>query len=295
MPAHSSVEAALPGAFADYFAPELDTLRRYLDLVPDRIDPDGDASMGPIQALPWMYVADLTGWRGLALARLLAADRDRPCYRLSPLAHDSVESLWAILDDGPAVVHVELRSDAGPVPGTLRAALQRGHEAPSKDISGAPAETVVVFTDTQPSKRMLSPLPDATAPYSGATLSYAPRESMTPEQPDGTTTLEAPPRLPDRTDPLETLLEAALDGVGDPAQCERFVDSAVEALVITHATIGRQDLLFDVSPRIALKHGHRIPQLGVAGALEALRSDLLAQVPQSPGTTELRETLATLL
>lgn len=184
MPAHSLVETALPAAVADYFAPERDTLRQYLELVPDRIDPDGDPSIGPIQALPWVYVADLTGWRGLALARLLAADRDCPCYRLSPLARDSVESLWELLDDSPAVIHVELRSDAGPVPGALRAALQRRYEIPSQDVSGRPAETTVVFTDTHPSKRMLSPLPDATSPYSGATLSYAPRESMTPEQPD---------------------------------------------------------------------------------------------------------------
>lgn len=295
MPAHSFVETALPAAFADYFAPERDTLRQYLELVPDRIDPDGDPSLGPIQALPWVYMADLTGWRGLALARLLAAERDCPCYRLSPLARDSAESLWEILDDSPAVIHVELRSDAGPVPGMLREAIRRCYEIPSKDVSGTPAETTVVFTDTHPSKRMLSPLPDATSPYSGATLSYAPRASMTPEQPDGTTSLAAPPRLPDRTEPLETLLGAALDDVGDPDQRAKFVDSAIEALVITHSTIGRQDLLFDVSPRIALKHGHRIPKLGVSGALDALRSDLLAQVPQSPGTTDLRETLATLL
>jgi hypothetical protein len=295
MPAHSSVETALPAAFADYFAPERATLGRYLDLVPERIDPDGDASMGPVQALPWVYVADLTGWRGFALARLLAAGHDWPCYRLSPLARDGVASLWELLDGGPAVVHVELRSDSGPVPRTLREALLRGYDVPSEDVSGAPAQTVVVFTDTQPSKRMVSPLPDATVPYSGATLSYAPRESMTPEQPDGTTTLDAPPRLSERTEPLERLLGAALDGVGDPDQRDRFVDSAVEALAITHSTVGKQDLLFDVSPRIALKHGHRLPQHGVSDALDALRSDLLAQVPRSPGTTELRETLATLL
>ena len=293
--AHRSVDTALPAAVADYFTHERETLANYLDLVPEPVDPDGDPSLGPVQALPWLYVADLTGWRGLALARLVAADLDRPCYRLSPLARDSVASLWDLLDGGPAVVHVELRGDAGPVPRAFRAALDRGYELPSEGVAGSVAETVVVFTDTQPSKRMISPLPAATAPFSGATLSYAPRESMLPEHPDGTTTLAAPPRLPDRTERLERLLEAALDGVGDNGAREVYVDSAVEALAITHSTIGKQDLLFDVSPRIALKHGHRLPHVGPVEALEGLRSDLLAQVPRTPGTTELRETLATLL
>jgi len=303
VPSHCTVETAVPHAAWKYFAPERETLASYLDLVPDTIDPGtGDGTLGPVHALPWFYVADLTGWRGFTLARLLAAERECPCYRLSPLARDGVESLWGVLDRstaGPAVVHVELQTDAGPIPGTLREALWRGYDQPAdgtgEPVSGEPANVIVVFTDTLPSKRLKSPLPDATAPVSGATLSYAPREIMTPEQPDGTTTLSPPPELPDRTDSLEGLLSAALDGVGAPEERRRFVDSATEALVITHSTIGKQDLLFDVSPRIALKHGHRLDALGVDDTLAALRRDLLAQVPQSPGTGELRRTLATLL
>ncbi|WP_324665145.1 hypothetical protein [Haloarcula sediminis] len=303
VPSHCTVETALPAAVADYFTPEREALASYLDLVPGSIDPgEADPTLGPVQALPWVYVADMTGWRGLALARLLAADRDCPCYRLSPLARDSVETLWAILDrsgEGPVVLHVELRGDTGPVPGTLREALWRGYDRPAGDAaeaaSGDPANLHVVFTDTRPSKRLASPLPDATAPVSGATLSYAPRESMTPEHPHGTTTLSAPPRLSERTERLDTLLSAALDGVGTDGERAAFVDSAVEALVITHSTIGKQDLLFDVSPRTAVQHGHRLDSLGVEGALSALREDLLAQVPQSPTTGELRRTLASLL
>jgi len=301
VPPHCVVETALPPAVRDYFAPESETLAAYLDLVPDRLGAaDGDSTVGPIHAVPWLYVADLTGWRGFALARLLAAERDCPCYRLSALARDSADSLWAVFDrsaDGPVVVHVELRSDTGPIPGELRAALRRGYDGPATaddPVSGEPSDVVVVFTDTQPSKRLTSPLPDATAPVSGATLSYVPRDSMLPEQPDGTTTLDAPPALSDRTDRLEALLAAALDGVGAADDRAAFVDSAVEALVITHATIGKQDLLFDVSPCLALKHGHRLEK-GVDDTLTALRSDLLAQVPRSPSTRELRETLATLL
>ena len=303
VPPHCTIETALSPALAEYFAPEAATLDAYLDLVPGSIDPvAGDPSLGPVHAVPWVYVADLTGWRGLALARSLAADRDCPCYRLSPLARDGVDTLWRVLgrsSEGPVVLHVELRGDTGPVPGTLREALWRGYDQPTgadtDAASGDPTNLHVVFTDTRPSKRLTSPLPDATAPVSGATLSYAPRESMTPEHPHGTTMLAAPPALPERTDRLETLLSAALDGVGTDTERATFVDSAVEALVITHSTIGKQDLLFDVSPRIALKHGHRLDALGVDGALSALREDLLAQVPQSPTTGELRRTLASLL
>ena len=303
VPTHCTVETAVPAALTDYFSPELATLDAYLDLVPETLDAAaGDPSLGPVDALPWLYVADMTGWRGLAVARLLAAERDCPCYRLSPLARDSVDTLWQVLDrsgDGPVVLHVELRGDTGPVPGTLRETLWRGYDQPaggSEDpASGDPTNLHVVFTDTRPSKRLTSPLPDATAPVSGATLSYAPRESMTPEHPHGTTTLAAPPVLPDRTDRLETLLSAALDGVGSEGERAAFVDSAVEALAITHSTIGKQDLLFDVSPRIALQHGHRLESLGVDGALSALRDDLLAQVPRSPTTGELRRTLSSLL
>ncbi|MFC6757042.1 hypothetical protein ACFQER_10620 [Halomicroarcula sp. GCM10025894] len=264
VPPHCTVETALPAAVADYFAPEMGTLDAYLDLVPGTLEATaGDTTLGPVHALPWVYVADLTGWRGLALARLLADARECPCYRLSPLARDSVDTLWQVLDrsgEGPVVLHVELRGDTGPVPGTLREALWRGYDQPAEgdEAAGDPANLHVVFTDTRPSKRLTSPLPDATAPVSGATLSYAPRESMTPEHPDGTTTLAAPPALSERTDRLEGLLSAALDGVGTDGERSAFVDSAVEALVITHSTIGKQDLLFDVSPRIALKHGHRL-------------------------------------
>ncbi|MDS0282090.1 hypothetical protein [Haloarcula onubensis] len=302
VPGHCTVETVLPPAVAEYFAPERETLEAYLELVPASVDPTaGDPSLGPVHALPWLYVADMTGWRGLTLARLLAAERDCPCYRLSPLARDSVDTLWTVLDrcsDGPAVLHMELRGDTGPVPGTLREALWRGGDRASGSddaVSGDPTNLHVVFTDTRPSNRLTSPLPDATAPVSGAALSYAPRESMTPEHPHGTTTLAAPPALSERTDRLDELLSAALDGVGTDSERATFVDSAVEALVITHSTIGKQDLLFDVSPRIALKHGHRIERLGVDGALSALRDDLLAQVPQSPTTGELRRTLAALL
>jgi len=264
VPPHCVVDGQLPPAVAAYFDPERETLASYLDAMPDRLDlSTADPTTGPVHALPWVYVADLTGWRGLALARSLAADRDCPCYRLSPLARDSVETLWRVLDrsgDGPVVVHIELRGDTGPVPGTLREALWRGYERPdgADEVSGDPTNVHVVFTDTSPSKRLSSPLPDATAPVSGAMLSYAPRDSMLPEQPGGTTTLADPPTLPERTDALETLLLDALDGVGDDATRATFVDSAVEALA-------------------------------------ALRRDLLAQVPRSPGTVELRETLATLL
>lgn len=299
VPSHCAVETALPPSFNAYFAPERQTIESYLELVPETLDlAAGDASVGPIHALPWMYVADLTGWRGFALARLLAAARDCPCYRLSALARDSVDSLWPVLarsSDGPVVLHVELRSETGPVPGTLREALRRGFAPSTAEIDeGEPANLHVVFTDTRPSKRLTSPLPDAVGPVSGAALSYAPRESMPPEHPDGTTSLAAPPDLPDRTDRLETLLRDALDGVA-PDDRDRFVDSAVEALVTTHSAIGRQDLLFDVSPRIALKHGHRLEELGVDASLLALRDDLLAQVPKTPTTGELRGTLSALL
>jgi hypothetical protein len=301
VPPRCVLSATPSSAVEAYFAPERETLASYLDAVPDGLDPGSpDPTTGPVQALPWVYVADLTGWRGLAIARLLAAERDCPCYRLSPLARDSVETMWRIVDrsgDRPVVLHVELRGDTGPVPGTLREALWRGYERSGEGptVSGDPANLLVVFTDTSPSKRLDSPLPDATAPVSGAVLSYAPRDSMLPEHPDGTTTLASPPTLADRTDELETLLVSALEGNGGPDDRTRFVDSAVEALATTHATIGKQDLLFDVSPRTALKYGHRLDDTGVEAALAALRRDLLAQVPRSPGTADLRETLATLL
>jgi len=117
VPSHCTVETAVPHAAWKYFAPERETLASYLDLVPDTIDPGtGDGTLGPVHALPWFYVADLTGWRGFTLARLLAAERECPCYRLSPLARDGVESLWGVLDrsvEGPVVVHVELREQLG--------------------------------------------------------------------------------------------------------------------------------------------------------------------------------------
>ncbi|MBV0925482.1 hypothetical protein KTS45_14840 [Halomicroarcula limicola] len=305
VPPHCHVETTLPPAVRAYFAAELETLEDYLELVPDAIDGGtGDATVGPVQAVPWVYVPDLTGWRGFALARLLAAERDCPCYQLSALARDGVSSLWGAIDrsaDGPVVVHVELRGDTGPIPGTLREAVRRGFDQPPRSagdgdpVSGDPTNLVVVFTDTQPSKRLTSPLPAATAPVSGAVLSYAPRDSMTPEHPDGTTALDAPPAVQDRTERLDELLSAALDGVGDPDQRERFVDDAVEALTITQSTIGRQDLLFDVSPKVALKHGHRLERVGSAEALSGLRRDILAGVPQSPGSADLRRTLADLL
>ncbi|WP_276273212.1 hypothetical protein [Haloarcula litorea] len=299
--ARTRLPTDLPDAVGEYFAPELSTVASYLDRVPAALD-DGDPTVGPVHPVPWLYVADLTGWRGLALARLLAARRDCPCYGLSALAADAVETLWAAVDrsaDGPVVVHLELRGDAGPIPAALREALRRGYERPAGPdadaVAGDPTNVVVVFTDTDPSKRLDSPLPDATTPVSGAALSYAPRDSMTPEQPAGTTTLPAPPALGDRTDELAAVLSAALDGTGSESDREQYVDSAVEALATTHAAVGRRDLLFDVSPRVALAHGHRLPAVGLDDALAGLRRDLLARVPESPGSEELRATLADLL
>ena len=76
IPPHNTIETALPPAVTDYFAPELATLRSYLEQGPPPSDSAaGDATLGPVPALPWLYVADLTGWRGFALARLLAAER----------------------------------------------------------------------------------------------------------------------------------------------------------------------------------------------------------------------------
>ncbi|WP_254272578.1 hypothetical protein [Haloarcula marina] len=305
VPSHCRVATSLPAAVREYFTPEMEVFADYLDGVPAALTPESaDASVGPIHAVPWFYVADLTGWRGFTLARLLAAELDCPCTRLSPLARDAVSTLWSLVEEsaaGPVVVHVELRTDTGPVPGTFREALRRGYDQPPQaagdaaPVSGNPADLVVVFTDTAPSKRLTSPLPSATDPTTGAVLSYAPRESMLPEQPDGTTVLDAPPGPNERTDRLEALLAGALAGVGDSEDRERYVERAVEALVITHSTIGRQDLLFDVSPRVALKHGHRLDRVGPSDALDALHRDILAQVPQSPGSGDLRRTLADLL
>ncbi|WP_324759905.1 hypothetical protein [Haloarcula montana] len=302
IPHHCRVETALPAATDDYFAAERETLDAYLDLVPGSVDHAGDAAVGPIDALPWLYVADLTGWRGATLARLLAAQRDCPCYQLSAMARDAVPTLWEVLRasaDGPVVVHLELRGDSGQVPGTLREALRRGFRQPERQVPdgrdpvvGEAANTIVVFTDTRPSKRLASPLPAATTPYTGAVLSYAPRRSMLPEQPDGTTYLAEPPAIHEREAKLESFLLATIP---DTPDSEQFVGAAVDALSITHSVIGKRDLLFDVSPRLALKYGRHLETLSLSAALDRFRADILGQVPQSPGSTDLRETLADLL
>ena len=301
VPSHCRLEPTLPVAAGDYFATERDTIEAYLELIPGRLD-HGDAAVGPIDPVPWLYVADLTGWRGATLARLLATARDCPCYELSAMARDAVPALWEILREsatGPVVVHIELRGDTGPVPGTLREALRRGFRQPDRQVpddrdpvAGEAANTVVVFTDTRPSKRLSSPLPAATTPYTGAVLSYAPRPSMLPEQPDGTTYLADPPAIHEREAKLESFL---LETVPDTPDSEQFVGAAVDALSITHSVIGKRELLFDVSPRLALKYGGRLDSLSLSVALDRLRADILGQVPQSPGSTELRETLADLL
>lgn len=302
VPPHCCVETTPPVAASDYFAAERATVEGYLDMVPDSVDHVGDAAVGPITVLPWLYVADLTGWRGGMLARLLADERDCPCYQLSVRARDAVETLWSVLDasaEGPVVVHMELGSESGPVPGTLREALGRGFRQPSWQVPegrdpvvGRAADTIVVFTDTQPSKRITSPLPEATTPYTGAVLSYAPRQGMLPEQPDGTTFLAEPPAIHEREAKLETLLLATVPEAPDSQQ---FVSAAVEALSITHSVIGKRDLLFDISPRLALKYGRQLDTLSLSDALDRFRADLLGQVPQSPGSADLRETLADLL
>ncbi|MFC6864007.1 hypothetical protein ACFQGE_11135 [Halomicroarcula sp. GCM10025817] len=298
VPPHCRLDVSLPDAAGDYFAPEHASLTAYLDLVPASLDPDaGDAAFGPVFPLPWFYVADLTGWHGSALARLLAAEVGGPCYQLSTSARDSVPTLWTILEasaSGPVVVYVELRGETGPVPPTLREAVARGYERPATDdrsaISGDPAHAVVVFTDTSPSKRLDVPLPDSTTPLAGAVLSYAPRRGMLPELPDGTTYLDDPPAIHDREAKLEALLSEAIDA-GSAAARETFVAGAVETLSITHSLVGKRDLLFDVSPRVALKYGPMLDRTSPSKALERLQADVVQQVPQTPGSENLRTTL----
>ena len=293
----------LPPATTDYFTPELAAIDSYLETVPTTIDTAaGDAAIGPIHALPWFYVADLTGWRGSALARLLATERDAPCYELSAGAADALPALWSLIDesgDGPVVLHLELTGESGRIPRTLREALRRGYahtpEGWDEPVCGDPANLHVVFTDTNPSKRLETPLPAATTPTTGAVLSYAPRRSMLPERPDGTTMLPDPPALHDREAELEGFLLAALAGYGDDDARERYVDRAVEILSMTHSLIGKRDLLFDVSPRPALKYGALLDGLSVGAATERLGRDVLGQVPQSPGSEDVRATLHDLL
>lgn len=299
VPPHCVLDTTLPAAAGDYFTPEMESLRGYLALVPDHLDPTaGDAAAGPVFALPWVYVADLTGWRGSTLARLVAADHDCPAYQLSTASRDAVPTLWRLLDEstsGPLVVHVELRGDAGPVPPTLRGVVSRGYHRPGTDgqpeITGDPTNVLVVFTDTSPSKRLDVPLPDSTTPLTGAVLSYAPRQGMVPELPDGTTYLAEPPAIHEREAALERFLDQALAGVGDAEARARFVSSAVETLSITHSLIGKRDLLFDVSPRAALKYGHLLDTILPSEAIERLQADVLQQVPQTPGSEDLRATL----
>lgn len=298
IPDRCRLDTDLPPAASEYFGPELDSLRGYLDLVPDRLDPAaGDAAMGPVFAVPWVYVADLTGWRGGVLARLLAADRDCPCYQLSTAARDAVPTLWDIIDEsagGPVVLHVELRGESGPLPPTLWEAVDRGYRRPGTDdrpaVSGEPANLLVVFTDTSPSKRLDAPLPDSSTPLTGAVLSYAPRRGMLPECPDGTTILAPPPAFHDRDAVLETFLDQALAAT-DASSRDQFVPSAVETLSITHSLIGKRDLLFDVSPRVALKYGRLLDDISPSKALDRLQADVLQQIPQTPGSEDLRTTL----
>ncbi|RLM44505.1 hypothetical protein DVK00_08545 [Haloarcula sp. Atlit-47R] len=293
----------LPAAATDYFAPELDALDSYLDTVPATIDAAaGDAAVGPIHALPWFYVADLTGWRGSTLARLLAAEAGAPCYELSAGAADALPALWSVVDEsgrGPVVLHLELQGEGGRIVRTLREALRRDytHTPDSWDepVRGDPANLHVVFTDTNPSKRLSVPLPAATTPTTGAVLSYAPRWSMLPERPDGTTVLPDPPALHDREAELKQFLLAALAERGSDDARQQYVDNAVEILSITHSLIGKRDLLFDVSPRPALKYGALLEELSVGAATERLGRDVLGQVPQSPGSEGVRATLRDLL
>ncbi|MCJ0618394.1 hypothetical protein JZX76_02300 [Haloarcula hispanica] len=293
----------LPPATTEYFAPELATIDSYLETVPPTIDTAaGDAAVGPIHTIPWFYVADLTGWRGGTLARLLAAERDAVCYELSAGAADALPALWSLIDesgDGPVVLHLELQGEGGRIVRTLREALRRGYEhVPDgwdEPVRGEPANFHVVFTDTDPSKRLSVPLPAATTPTTGAVLSYAPRRSMLPERPDGTTVLSDPPALHDREAELEGFLLAALAGYGDDDARQQYVDNAVEILSITHSLIGKRDLLFDVSPRLALKYGSLLDRLSVGATTERLGQDVLGQVPQSPGSEDIRATLRDLL
>lgn len=296
------LSTAPPAATSDYFAPELRSIENYLETVPDAVGAAaGDAAFGPVHSLPWLYVADLTGWRGGTLARLLADERDCPCYELSAVAGDSLPALWEIVDesgDGPVVLHLELQGEGGPVSQTLREAARRGYahtpDGRDRPVRGEPANLHVVFTDTTPSKRLSVPLPAATTPLTGAALSYAPRPGMVPELPDATTLLDEPPALQAREGELEAFLRSALDA-GDDGPRAEFVDRAVELLSITHSAIGRRDLLFDVSPRVALKYGGLLDALSVAEALDRLGRDVLGQVPQSPGSEDLRRTLRDLL
>jgi len=292
----------LPPATTEYFAPELETIDSYLETVPTTIDTaTGDAAVGPIHGLPWFYIADLTGWRGATLARLLAAEQDAACYELSAGARDAIPALWSIVDEsgrGPVVLHLELQGEGGRIPRTLQEALRRGYthtpDGWDEPVRGDPANLHVVFTDTNPSKRLAVPLPAATTPTTGAVLSYAPRRSMLPERPDGTTMLSDPPALHDREAELEAFLLAAIADYGDDAR-EQYVDRAVEILSITHSLIGKRDLLFDVSPRPALKYGASLDDLSVGAATERLGRDVLGQVPQSPGSEDIRATLRDLL
>ncbi|KAA9396939.1 hypothetical protein Har1130_09810 [Haloarcula sp. CBA1130] len=300
---HRRRKTDLPAAATDYFASELDTIDSYLETLPATIDAAaGDAAVGPIHALPWFYVADLTGWRGSTLARLLAAERDAACYELSAGAADALPALWSLIDEsdrGPVVLHLELQGESGRIPRTLREALRRGYahtpDGWDEPVRGEPANLHVVFTDTNPSKRLEVPLPAATTPTTGAVLSYAPRRSMLPERPDGTTMLADPPALHDREDELEGFLLTALADSGDDDARERYVGHAVEVLSITHSLIGKRDLLFDVSPRLALKYGNLLDSLSVSAATERLGRDVLGQVPQSPGSEDIRATLRDLL
>jgi hypothetical protein len=300
---HRRRRTDLPAAATEYFAPELATIESYLETVPTTIDTvAGDAAIGPIHGLPWFYVADLTGWRGATLARLLATEQDAACYELSAGAADALPALWSLIDesgDGPVVLHLELQGEGGRIVRTLREALRRGYAyTPNgwdEPVRGDPANLYVVFTDTNPSKRLSVPLPAATTPTTGAVLSYAPRRSMLPERPDGTTMLTAPPALHDREAELEAFLLAAVADYGDDDAREQYVDRAVEILSITHSLIGKRDLLFDVSPRPALKYGTLLDSLSVGAATERLGRDVLGQVPQSPGSEDIRATLRDLL
>jgi len=293
----------LPPATTEYFAPELETIASYLETVQPTIETAaGDAAVGPIHSIPWFYVADLTGWRSGSLARLLAAERGAACYELSAGAADALPALWSLIDesgDGPVVLHLELQGEGGRIPRTLQEALRRGYahtpDGWDEPVRGEPSNLHVVFTDTNPSKRLATPLPAATTPTTGAVLSYAPRRSMLPERPDGTAMLADPPALHDRETELEQFLLAALADYGDDDARQQYVDRAVEILSITHSLIGKRDLLFDVSPRPALKYGALLDDFSVSAATERLGRDVLGQVPQSPGSEDIRSTLRDLL
>ena len=297
----ASLETPVPDALTEYFTPEMDALDGYLSQVASAGPAGaGDGALGPVSSLPWLYVPDLTGWRGGCLARCLASERGRQCVQLPAVESNRNERLRACFEASrtdPLVLHVEVTGDGR----RLGVALQEvfssdSHGSASTDDAAARPESplIVLITDTSPSKRIDAPLPLASQPSAGAVLSYAPRQGMVPDCPDGTTFLPEPPALHARTDELEALLVELFpeSSSGDEIM---FAEFTAEALSITHSLIGKRDLLFDVSPRAALKYGFQLDSLGLDRAKRRLKQDILGQIPQTPGSDDLRATLGDLL